>query len=253
MSKSRKITNLPVVAFLAGCVCAIARGVLYTFCIDEKGLLPSAHPLETGMYLLAIAATGLFFVRAWKLDGSDRYEDNFLPSKKAAVGHFLFAVGIGLTMLSWKPMMQGYLGQAWRLLGLLSVPCLTAAGLARWKGKQPFFALHMIPCLFLVAHIINHYQTWSGDPQIHDYIFILFGTVALLLFAYYTAAFDVDHGSRRMHLATGLTALCLCTVVLFQREYLPLYAGGLLWVYSDLCSLTPKPREEEGEMADDPS
>lgn len=251
MNGLRKSKYIPFFTVAAGAVGMAVRWALYAFCLDDKFLLPANHPLNWLLGAVTAAALALIAVSAWKLDGSNRYADNFAPSAAAAVGHVLAGAGILLTALLNAPLLGNNLGLVWKGLGILSGPCLMLAGLYRVQGKRPFFALHMIPCLFLVFHIINHYQTWSGNPQVQDYLFALLGTMALMFFAYYTAAFDVGSGQRRMHLGMGLAAVYLCMVNLPQTEYLYLYVGGIVWVLSSLCSLTPKPRE--GENADDPA
>lgn len=245
MSAFLRTKNLPVITVALGAVGMVLRQLLYAFCLDEKFLLPQNHPIEILLWAVTVAALGYIGVSAWKLDGSNRYADNFSPSSKAALGHILAAVGILLTAVLNEPRMANNLGVIWKILGLLSGPCLMAAAFSRMQGKRPFFLLHMIPCLFLVFHIINHYQLWSGDPQLQDYIFALFGTMALMFFSFYMAAFDVGSGRRRMHLFMGLAAVYLCMVSLPQTEYLYLYVGGILWVLSDLCTLTPKPRARQ--------
>lgn len=256
MKKLLEAKNLPLFAALAGIVGCLLRRQLYIWGMDDKGLLKANHPLEILLWLVTAAALGLILARVWKLDGSNRYRDNFVPSKGAAVGHVLFGLGILLTVLLNEPLLNGNLGRIWKGLGFLSFPCLILAGLARAKGRRPFFAMHMVPCLFLVFHIIDHYQLWSGNPQVQDYMFTLLGTMVLMFYAYYTAAFDVGSGKRRMHLGFGLAAMYLCIVILSRTDHLFLYAGGIFWVQSDLCALEPKPRApkpQEGENANGPA
>lgn len=254
MKKMHDPKNLPMMTAALGAVGFLLRWMLYTFCLDDKFLLPANHPLEIGLWGFSAAALALIIALVWKLDGSSRYEDNFAPSAAAAVGHILAAAGILLTALLNEPQMAGNLGMLWKVTGVLAGPCLMLAALSRVQGKKPFFLLHLIPCLFLVFHIINHYQVWSGNPQLTDYVFALFATMTLMFFAFYTAAFDVDAGKRRMHLGMGLAAVYLCMVNLPETEYLYLYAGGILWVLSDLCTLYPKPKPvEESEKENDPS
>ncbi len=233
---------LPAAALLLGILGMALRWALYTFCMDEKNLLPWNHPIEVLLWTVTGAALGLIAFSAWKLGGSNRYWDNFRASSLAAAGHGLFGLGVLLTALLNQPHLLNNLGRVWKLLGILSGPCLMAAGCSRYRGRRPHFLLHIAPCLFLVFHIINHYQLWSGNPQPQDYVFTLFGTMALMFFCFYTAAFEVGSGRRQMHLAMGLAAVYLCIVSIPGTEYLYLYVSGILWVLSDLCTLTPKPR-----------
>lgn len=237
-----KPASLPVMTAGAGGIALVLRKLLYRFATDGKGLLVPGHLLSWLLGLLTVAVMAVILVSAWKLDGSNRYRDNFRPEPSAFAGHIAAALGIGITVLSHEPILESYLGTAWHLLGILSPVCLVLAGLARMQGKRPFFLLHLIPCLFLVFHIVNHYQVWSGNPQLQDYVFTLFGTMALMFFGFYCAAFDVGSGQRRMHLTMGLSAVYLLLAELARTDYPWLYVGGILWAVTGLCSLIPVPK-----------
>ncbi len=253
MNQTSKAKYLPLLTVALGVAGMLLRWALYAFCLDEKFLLPTNHPVEILLWIVTAAALGIIVFAAWKLDGSNKYWDNFKASPVAAVGHVLAGLGIFLTALLNAPLLSNNLGVIWKLLGLVGGPCLLVAAWARYQGKRPNFLLHMIPCLFLVFHIINHYQRWSGNPQLQDYVFTLFGTMALMFFCFYTAAFDVGSGRRRMHLGMGLAAVYLCLVNIPGTQYLYLYAGGIFWVLSDLCTLTPKPRVRKKKTGEKPN
>lgn len=245
-----KSHKLPAITLVLGVLGFFLRWMLYVFGRDGKKLLIPNHPLVLALWVVTLAAVVLILAAVWKLGGSNRYVDNFSPSMPAAVGHILAAAGILLTVLLKDPMMPGTLGKIWKILGFVSAPCLVLAGYGRMQGKRPFFLLHMAACLFLLFHIVDHYRVWSGNPQLQDYVFTLFGTMALTLFGFYTAAFDVGSGRRRIHLGMGLMAVYLCTVGLFASGYPFLYLGGIAWALTGLCTLDPKPSQppEEGEQ-----
>ena len=245
MNNYRKLPKLPIAAALLGCAAFVLRLLLYGIAMEARGLLIPGHPLSWALIALSALALALIGWDTWKLDGSNEYCHNFAPNPRAFAGHLAAAAGIGITMLTRVPQMYGYLGQLWRWLGWLSPLCLVLAGFARKEGKQPFFLLHLIPCLFLAVHIVNHYQQWCADPQLHNYVFSLFGQIALMLFAFYTAAFDCNGGQRRMQLFMGLSAAYLLLADLATTRYFWLLAGGILWALTDLCSLTPVPKPEE--------
>ena len=251
MKNLLKSKFLPAGILLLGAVGFLLRLGLYAVGLDQKGLLPGGHPLETGLWVVTAAALALVIAASWNAKGSDRYGDNFGPSLSGALGNILMAAGILLTVLLNQPKMPNLLGSLWKLLGFVSAPCLVAAAFARVQGKQPFFLLHMSACLFLLLHIVNHYQAWSGNPQLQDYLFPLLGTMALVFFGFYTAAFAVGSGRRRMLLGMGLAAVYLCAVSLSSGAYSFLYLGGIVWVLTNLCPLEPKPARqmEEREQA----
>ncbi len=248
MKKNWKPEYLPAAVTAIGAVGFLLRWMLYRVGTDEKNLLIPHHPLELALWALTLAAAGFILAAVWRLSGSNRYVDNFSPSMPAAVGHILAAAGILLTVLLNRPMMAGALGTIWKGMGLASAPCLVLAGYARLRGKRPYFLLHIVPCLFLIFHMLDHYRIWCSNPQVQDYIFTLMGTMALIFFAYYSAAFDVGSGRRRMHLGMGLAAVYLCAVSLPDSGYPFLYLGGIAWVLTGLCALTPKPGPKEREQ-----
>lgn len=240
-----KKTQLPALVGVLAAAGFVLRKLVYAGAVDEKDLLITGHPLVIALLVLTAAALVLIAAAAWKLDGSEMFEDNFSASAAAFLGHGMAAAGVLCTVLLNAPMMSGLLGTAWKLLGWLTPVCLFLAGYQRLQGKRPFFGLHAIPCLFFAVHVVNHYQVWCSNPQVLDYVFALFGAVALSLFGYHQAAFDVDAGKRRMLLGTGLAAVYLCAAELALTAYPYLYFGGLLWAMTGLCSLRPVPKKPE--------
>lgn len=212
--------------FLLGLAAMVLRRQLYITGVDEKGLLLRNHPLS--LVLLAMTAmVGLMIL--WTVRKAEQVEENGFVS---ALGHAVMALGILATVLPGVPV-AGYLGIAWRWLGLISPLCLLAAGAAAALRKQPFFLLHVIPCLFFVVHIVSHYQLWSGDPQMQNYLFALLGSMALTLFAFYTAAAEAGCGNHRMRMAVGMAAVYLCLAELANSADPLLYFTGFIWVRAD--------------------
>lgn len=233
--------------FFLGLAALTLRRQLYVSAMDGKGLLIRWHPLSIALLVLTAVCLGAAVLRARKQEDSERYADNYSASFSAALGHLAMGGGILTTVLTGSPMMGGYLGLAWQWLGLAAPVCLLAAGAARMLGRKPFFLLYVVPCLFLVAHIVNHYQVWSGNPQMLDYVFALLGAMALMFFGFYSAAFCADCGSRRMAVLMGLAAVYLCLAELANSDYPALYFGGVLWVMTGMCS--PRAVETTHETA----
>lgn len=245
MKNSRKGFGLPLFALLSGTIAMLLRRQLYLTALDEKGLLlPNTLP-----ELLVLALTGtvlVVLVLALRKDrGSTSYQDNYSASFLSALGHTAGAAGIFLTTYNQTPMTGGYIGSAWQILGLIAPVCLLLAGIIRLLGKKPFFLLHVVPCLFYLLHVINRYQLWSSDPQMQNYLFALLSTMALALFAHYTAAFEADCCNRRMTLGTGLAAVYLCLAELAWSSSSALYWGGMLWALTSICKVNCSPAKEK--------
>lgn len=212
--------------------------------MDEKGLLLYTHPMVLGLLACTLAALGLSLVLSWKSGGSDRFQDNFSPSRLAAVGHCILAVGIFSTALLEQAKVGGWLGMVWQVLGLAAPVYLGLAGYARYLGRPACLFTHMTLCLYFVFHVVNQYRTWSADPQLTDYLFALMASISLILFSYYHTAFDVDAGKRRPMLFWGLMGIYLCLSNLTHTEEPLIYLTGAIWMATNLCALEPVPQPE---------
>lgn len=229
-----------------GLIALVLRWQLYRTAVDEKGLLPRMHPLSIALLVLTTAVLLLIYFTVRKQEESADFEERRPRSVPAALGHALMAGSILTTVLAGGPQTLGYLAAVWKWLGITAPLCLILAGTDRMRGRKPSFLLHVVPCLFFVVHIVCHYQTWSGNPQMQDYVFALLGAMALMFFGFYTAAMEAGCGSRRMLLGMGLAAIYLCLAEVAHSAYPWLYLAGMLWVMTDLHSLgTPVPAEKE--------
>lgn len=229
---------LPAIVTLCGGIGLLLRLQLYAVAVDGKNLLIPGHPLELLLLGLTAAVMAFIVIAAWPLYGSLRYSDNFPASKAGAVGGAAAAVGAGLTVLL-ADAQPGKLFLLWKLLGLLSALCLGLTAYCRLQGKRPHFLLHGAVSVFWLTHMICHYQRWSVNPQLQDYLYPLLASVALLMFSYYQTAFDVGSGKRRTLLAVGLAGAYFGIVSLSGSDTPLLYGGFAIWALTNLCSLTP--------------
>ena len=243
MKNLRKPKNLPVTVLAFSGIAFVLRWLLLHLAMDEKGLIRAWHPLELLLWLVAIAAVVLVLSTVWKLDGSSRYEDNFHPSRLGAAGAAAAAIGIFLTVLLQNSGTD-LTSRARVLTGALACVCLAVTAKYRWDGKRPFFLLHTITCVFYALNMISCYRPWSSDPQLQHYVFTLFSSVGLMLFAYYQAAFDVDLGKRRMQLGVGLLTAFCCFTAASGTDDLLLYLTSGIWIITNLCSPEPVPAGE---------
>lgn len=235
MNHCNRFNPAAFTAAALGVVGLTLRRFLYAFGTDDRGLLVSRHPLSIALWLLTLGSLGYLLFFVYQHPGSDRYEDNFSPSPAAALGHLLAALGIGLTVLTCRPPMEGFLAALWGILGILSALGLLLAGFQRLRGDMPFFLTHALVCLFFMVHVVVHYQSWSSDPQLQDYLAPMLGAMGLMFFAYYTAALEAGCGRRRMQMGSGLTAGFFCLVSLAGGDYPLLYLGCACWALTNLC------------------
>ena len=236
--KLSKIRLPLAVAFLGAAAC-ILRFCLYLLGTDEKGLLISGHPLEICLCVVTAAAAALIILRTRKQTGSCSYADNFPASVLSAAGCLLLAAGICLSVMANRIVFLP-LERIRNLIGLLCLPALVFVAVCRRKGRRPGFAAHAVVCLYLALYTTSFYSQWSRHPQLQDSFFPMMGCIFLALFAYYQTAFDADMGSRRMQLATGLSAVFCCIAATVRSgAAIPLYLTGALWALTNLCTLTP--------------
>ena len=223
MKQLRKPINLPALAVVFGCSALLLRRLLYALALDVRNLLTDS-PLEIALWVLTAGVIVWVVASVWRLDGSNRYKDNFEPSLTAALGHYIAAAGILLTvLLPWYNI--GKLVMLRRVLGILAAVGLILGGRNRKAGTRPLFLTHLAACVFLMVHML--------------------GCVMAVLFAFYEAAFDAGMGKRRMQLATGLLTAYFGYGALSGSAYPMLYFGCAVWAVTDLCTLTPKPKKEE--------
>lgn len=229
--------NLPILTAVLGLLGCALRWALYTMAVDEKNLIPLWHPLEIVLWLVTAAAVVLTVTKVWQLRNADCKADRFRPSVPAAVGSFCAAVGIGLTVLLAEPGFGSTLGTVWKIAGVLAFASLDVIAKYRWKGKEPFFLLHTVVCVFFAVHMVSCYRTWSSNPQLMDYVFTLFASAGLMLFAFYHGCLEAGMGKLRMLPGVGLLTAYCCIVALSGTDYMVLYLSGAVWCLTNLCRL----------------
>ena len=252
MKPLSKPVFLPPLALTAGLAACALRLGLYASAVDVKGLLISGHPLTLSLWALTALVLAAVCAVTVRLEGSADYADNFSPSPAAALGCAAMAAGSLVTVLTGEAGLPGILATVWMAAGILSAAALAVLALLRWNGARPHFALYAVMCLFLALHTVCRYRPWSGNPQLMDYLFALFACIGLMLFAFYQSGFALGMGKRRMQLTVGLLTAFACFACLPMAEHPLLYLGGGLWTLTDLCSLTPVPKQIEEPQPEEP-
>ncbi len=211
---------------------------LYIVAVDEKNLLVSWHPLEIGLYLLLGAAVLTVALGVRSLEGSKAWWPNFDPSRGAFLGSLFFGAGLLATVAgSGTPSLL--LDKVQAALGLAAGLGLFWAGWKRRQGEAPCFLLYCLVCLYLALYLVNHYQQWSSDPQLQDYLFSLLAVISMTLYAYEQAAFSLDMGNRRRLLATGLLGAFSAFAALGHTHDGLILLPGAVWCLTNLCLWEP--------------
>lgn len=238
------VNHLPLACAGLGVLAAALKLGIAVFGTDSKGLLILWHPLELLLWAVTAAAAALVVLCVRKLDGSSLYTDNFAPGSAAAMGCTALIGGIAAAV-TVAPNIFIRLEVIRMYLGLLALPALLWVGICRIRGKRPFFLFHGVVCLYLIIHTVSHYQSWCARPLMQSFLFPMAASIFLTLFAYYQTAFDVELGNRRMQLGTGLLGSFFCIAAAAGGEDVMLYVGGAVWMLTNLCTLTPVPKQEE--------
>ena len=250
MKAHLKSNYIPLVILGAGLLGAALRSILYAVGFDEKGLLRPGHPLHILCWVLVLAVPVFLAVSLRKLDGSDRYEDNFPAAPQGLSAVILTTLWFLSNAFSALDQISDKFDLLAAVFGFLAVPCFAYTGYCRIKGKRPHFLFHTVVCLFFAMDLVCHYRRWSGDPQFADYCFQLFACIFLLLTAYQHTAFDVDMGRRQAYLFCSLMAAFLCILSFAGPGDTFFYFGGAVWTISGLCPLAlpgqdgPGPEQE---------
>ena len=175
-----KKIKLPAVLGILGAMGFVLRRMVYAAAVDGKNLIIAGHPVLTLLWAVTAAALALAAFGGWK---AKETAPDYGPKSAAFLGHGMVGVGILLSVWMNPVTAAGLPGLLWKILGLVSPVCMIAAGFARMRGKVPFFALYVLPCLFFAVHVIANYQIWCSNPQFTDYAFALLGSVCQLLWA----------------------------------------------------------------------
>lgn len=236
MKNLLKPKSLPLATVILGGIGFVLRWLLYMTATDERNLVSLWHPLELLLWLVAATATLLIIGTVWKLRNPNHSPDRFRPSAAQAAGSAAMAAGILLAVLQGGLAPSG-LEMVRDYLGVLAAAAMLVVAFNRFQGRQPFFLLHAAVCIFFAVHMVSCYRGWSSNPQLMDYIFTLFASVGLMLFAFYHACLEADMGKLRLLPGAGLLTAFCCIVALSGTEYLPLYLGGGIWTLTNLCRL----------------
>ena len=205
-------------------VAASLRFLMYFIAVDEKGLLTPWNWPGVLLAVVTVAAVALVIMGCRQLTQEENPAD-LIPGWVWGVA---LAAGI-VTMLMTETARVDILAKIRYWLGWASIPCLLAATFALHLGKRPAFLFHGIVCLFFGLHLVDYYRVWSGEPQLMDYLFQLFGCVGLLLTAYQRTAFDVEAGNYRALRITELLTAFACLVAAADSGQSLFYLAGGMW------------------------
>lgn len=248
MTNSRNAAKLKYLILCAGLLGAGLRSILYLTGTDAKGLLVSGHWAHAAVWVLTAAVAGILAAACFPLRNGDCPR---LPAPISALGCFPAAFSLLRISLESVRIAQSNLETAAAVLGFGSAAALIWVGICRLRRRQPFFFCNALVCLCFALRMVCQYRTWSSDPQLQDYCFIMLSHVGLMLTAYCFAEFDAGMGRLRPTWFLGLAAAYFCLVGLWHSPEPLFMLCCALWVLTNLPPVpshpahpVPEPEEE---------
>ena len=218
-----------VLSLGAGVLGFLLRVILYRVGFDQRGFLPSSHPLHIACLVLTILTAGYLLFTVRKLGRIKNPQRNFPdhPLRTAsALGAACLMVVYGVTALpesdSGLTLLRSIFALGAAVAMALQFPAFRRIpGLEVWR--------HGLVSVFFALDLLCRYQGWSGNPQLPDYTFQVFACIALTLTSYHRLAFSANLGKRRTMLFSSLMALFLCLVCTAGPDTPVFYLGGAFW------------------------
>ena len=232
---------IPYMTLVAGFVGALLRLWLHSTRGDD-GFVARGH---ISIILLLVLTTGVLaalLLACRYFRQANKYDYNFPASAAGGIGSALGALGIAAVSVTELVTAGSTVELVMALTGLLAVAALAFLSYGRWKGHQLSVVFHSVICVYLMLRLFCMYRVWCADPQLEDYTFELLALACGMIAVYHRATFNADFGSRRAYVFFNLTTVYFCCVSLVGSSAVFYLAMGV-WMLTDLCNLTPMPKE----------
>jgi hypothetical protein len=179
-----------------------------------------------------------------KLKGSDDPDVNFPKSSLRQMGLFSAGCLMLLHALTLTEETSSLLAVVRLVLAFGSAGGMVLCALLPQNLQQVHIACRGVIILFFALDMLSRYQSWSGNPQLPDYVFQVLACVMLSLCSYHRLAFDTGLGKRRTLLFVSLMAMYLSLLCAAGPETPIFYLGGALWAGACMCTAETPAQEE---------
>lgn len=237
MTNPRNATKLKYLILCAGLLGGGLRAILYLTGTDAKGLLISGHWAHTAIWALAAAMGCILTAVCFRIPKDALCRR---PGPVGALGCFPAALAFLQISLTGFRMAESRLETASAVLGCAAAAALVWGGICRLRRKPSIFLCNALVCLCFALRMVCQYRTWSSDPQLQDYCFIMLSHVGLMLTAYYFAEFDAGMGRLRPAWFVGLAAAYFSLAGLWNSQEPLLMLCCALWVLTNLPPVCPR-------------
>lgn len=229
----QKTANLPYICVGLGLIGMGLRFWLLRTGFDEKGLLISGHPAHL-LIALTVAAAGLAVLAAlWGKQNAKRSTGMFPASIPGAAASAVGCVGIVWNVLSIYTQQQTLLVRLTWILGAAAALAAVFLAWCRFKGLRPHFLIRTVVTLYLMFHLVYHYQRWFSETQPGLYAAQLLASVLLILAFYHRTALEANLSGRKAYILTSQLAAFFCLLAVPGAEN-PLFYGAMaVWLLGD--------------------
>lgn len=248
MKKYLKTQNLPWFALGAGVLGLVLRLWLLST-ENEKGFFTRNHISAILVIVLTAAVAVVVFFGTRSLQQAAKYRFNFPASVPGAVGTLIAALGVGSTSVVELVIASDALRVIVAILGLVTVVALVFLTDCRWKGLHPSSLFHVVICAYLMLRLICMWRQWGSHAQLQDFCYQLLATVCLMISIYHRATFDANFGRRQSYAFFSLMSIYFCVLSLAGWTRPVFFFTMGIWQMTDLCNLTPMPKEFRQEKA----
>ena len=230
-----KTTLLPLFTAALSVFGIVARFWTNTAGTDGEGLLKSGHPSVTVSVIIFAAFVAMLAFCAVFMDKEQR---RFAPSVPGAVGCFIGAVGLLVTIIgdvkgsTATGGISGILPIASFLTGLGAVAAFAVMGKNRLRGKRVNIWFYVAALAFFVFYLLLQYQQWSKLTQLTEYLFPVLGSVSLMLTLFHRACKDLEQPGKWEYMFFSQMALFCSVMSIFGANWF-FYATMSAWVLLD--------------------
>lgn len=248
MKKYLKTQNLPWFVLGAGVLGLILRFWLVST-ENEDGFVTRNHISAILVVVLTLSVAVVVFLGTRSLQQASKYRFNFPASVPGALGTLVAALGVGSTSVVELVIAADVLHVITAILGLVTVVALVFLTDCRWKGLHPSTLFHVAICAYLMLRLICMWRQWGSHAELQDFCYQLLATVCLMLSAYHRATFDANFGKRHSYAFFSLMSVYFCILSLAAWTRPVFFFTMGIWQLTDLCNLTPLPKEFRQERA----
>ena len=231
-----RLKHLPWLTLGTGGLGAVLYLLVFSTSVDERGLLPKAHPLLFFFSFLVAAVMVLIFLEIRRTMDIPTYGKLFPASELSFPGCIAGSGAIiaGIILTCKQPITVISLLAV--ISGGLAAVSLLFVGWARKQQLRPHYIFHSIISIYLILQLIAQYQRWNTQPQLIAYFPQLIALVFLMLCGYYRATLDAGIGKSRVFAFLNLNALLFCCMAVASSQW-PFFLGMAIWCFTNQCHL----------------